>query len=58
MVSDEGLSRIVRLRQLPGQKRFRRAAVDGLGAPATFVAGAAFCVLTLLGLRLAPLRLR
>lgn len=31
---------------------------DGLGAPATFVAGAAFCVLTLLGLRFAPLRLR
>ncbi|MEB0113786.1 MFS transporter [Variovorax sp. RTB1] len=31
---------------------------DGLGAPATFIAGAAFCVLTLLGLRFAPLRLR
>ena len=31
---------------------------DGLGAPATFVAGAAFCVLALLGLRFAPLRLR
>ena len=31
---------------------------DGLGAPATFLAGAAFCVLTLLGLRFAPLRLR
>ena len=31
---------------------------DGWGAPATFVAGAAFCVLTLLGLRFAPLPLR
>ncbi|MEO7337916.1 MAG: MFS transporter [Caldimonas sp.] len=31
---------------------------DGLGAPATFSAGAAFCVLTLLGLRFAPQRLR
>ena len=31
---------------------------DGWGAPATFMAGAAFCVLTLLGLRFAPLRSR
>jgi MFS family permease len=31
---------------------------DGWGAPATFAAGAAFCVLALLGLRFAPLRLR
>ena len=31
---------------------------DGLGAPTTFVAGAAFCVLTLHGLRFAPLRVR
>ena len=31
---------------------------DGLGSTATFVAGAAFCVLTLLGLRFAPLGLR
>ena len=31
---------------------------DGLGAPSTFVAGAAFCVVTLLGLRFAPLRVR
>lgn len=27
---------------------------DGLGASSTFIAGAAFCGLTLLGLRLAP----
>lgn len=38
MVSDEGLSRMVRLRQLPGQKRFRRAAA---------VCVAAVCLLTL-----------
>ena len=31
---------------------------DGWGAPATFMTGAAFCVLTLLGLRFAPLRRR
>ena len=31
---------------------------DGLGAPATFIAGAAFCVLTLLGLRIAAIRSR
>ena len=29
---------------------------DRLGAPATFLAGAAFCMLTLLALRLAPAR--